>query len=159
VRAPRKTSLKEIDDCLQKNLTWVTTHLEKAARQQEESARAEKLTWEEMEALGQEALRVIPPLVRQYAGTVGVNFGRITVRNQKTRWGSCSTKGNLNFNVLLMLCPREILEYVIVHELCHRKEMNHSPRFWGEVERVLPDYKARRKWLKTNGPVLMARMP
>ncbi len=67
--------------------------------------------------------------------------------------------GNLNFNCLLMLAPPEIIDYVIVHELCHRREMNHSPLFWQEVERVLPDYKRRRKWLKDNGERIMRRMP
>jgi predicted metal-dependent hydrolase len=86
---------------------------------------------------------------------VGVDYRRITIRSQKTRWGSCSSSGNLNFNCLLLLAPPEVLDYVVVHELCHRKEMNHSPRFWAEVGRVLPDYKKRNKWLKENGSRLM----
>ena len=86
---------------------------------------------------------------------MGVDYGQITIRSQKTRWGSCSSKGNLNFNCLLLLAPPEVLDYVVVHELCHRKEMNHSPRFWAEVARVMPDYKVRRKWLKDNGNGLM----
>ena len=76
---------------------------------------------------------------------------------QKSRWGSCSAKGNLNFNCLLMRAPEEILDYVIVHELCHRKEMNHSDRFWAEVEKVMPSYKERRKWLKDHGNELMKK--
>jgi predicted metal-dependent hydrolase len=87
-----------------------------------------------------------------------VSYGRITIRNQKTRWGSCSGKGNLNFNCLLMLAPPEVLDYVVVHELCHRREMNHSPRFWALVEQVLPDWRQRRQWLKTHGDALMRRM-
>ena len=93
--------------------------------------------------------------VGYYAPLVGVSYGQITIRSQKTRWGSCSSKGNLNFNCLLLLAPPEVLDYVVVHELCHRKEMNHSPRFWAEVARVMPDYKVRRKWLKDNGNGLM----
>ena len=89
---------------------------------------------------------------------VGVTYGRITVRNQRTRWGSCSSKGNLNFNCLLMLAPPGILDYVVVHELCHRKEMNHSPKFWAEVAKVMPDYKERQKWLRTEGSSIMRRM-
>lgn len=92
-------------------------------------------------------------IVEYFARQVGVDYGRITIRNQKTRWGSCSSKGNLNFNCLLMLAPAEILDYVVVHELCHRKEMNHSKAFWAEVEKVLPDYRESVKWLKEKGIV------
>ena len=82
---------------------------------------------------------------------MGVSYGSITVRDQKTRWGSCSAKGNLNFNWKLVLMPEEILEYVVVHELAHRLQMNHSTEFWDEVEKILPDYRKRRQWLKENG--------
>ena len=82
---------------------------------------------------------------------MGVIFGRIAIKNTKTRWGSCSSLGNLNVHWELVLMPPAILDYVVVHELAHRKEMNHSPRFWAEVEKVLPDYRERRKWLKDHG--------
>ena len=87
-----------------------------------------------------------------------MTYGRITIRNQRSRWGSCSSQGNLNFNCLLMLSPPEVIDYVVAHELCHRKEMNHSPKFWAEVERVMPDYKQRQKWLKDNGTAIMTRI-
>ena len=77
--------------------------------------------------------------------------GTITIREQKTRWGSCSAKGNLNFNWKLVLMPPEILDYVVVHELAHRLQMNHSAAFWAEVGKILPDYRERRQWLKVNG--------
>ena len=86
-----------------------------------------------------------------FAGKMGVDYNRIAIKAAKTRWGSCSTKGNLNFHWKLILMPPEVLDYVVVHELAHRKEMNHSPRFWAEVERILPDYRERRRWLKENG--------
>ena len=89
---------------------------------------------------------------------MGVDYGRITIRAQHTRWGSCSAQGNLNFNCLLMLTPDDVKAYVVVHELCHRKEMNHSARFWAEVERVLPGYRESRRWLRENGGALICRL-
>jgi predicted metal-dependent hydrolase len=89
---------------------------------------------------------------------VGVTYGRITIRNQRSRWGSCSGKGNLNFNCLLMLTPSHVIDYVVVHELCHRLEMNHSPAFWAQVERVLPDYRKSREWLREHEKELIGRL-
>ena len=114
-----------------------------------------RLTMEEIRRLAQEAVRVIPERVAYYAPKVGVTYGRISIRHQKTKWGSCSSGGNLNFNCLLMLAPETVRDYVVVHELCHRKQMNHSEAFWAEVERVLPGYREARKWLKTHGQELM----
>ena len=89
-----------------------------------------------------------------YAQLLGVTYATISIRDQKTRWGSCSSKGNLSFSWRLILAPPKVLDYVVVHELCHRKEMNHSPRFWVLVESMIPDYKTHRKWLKENGEKL-----
>lgn len=89
----------------------------------------------------------------------GPRLNRITIRHQKTRWGSCSREGNLNFNCLLMLAPEEVRDYIVVHELCHLLHMDHSPEFWSEVERVIPKYKQANNWLKKNGSLLMARLP
>ena len=80
-----------------------------------------------------------------FAALMGVTYGRISIRSAKTRWGSCSSEGNLNFHWKLVLMPPEVLDYVVVHELAHRKEMNHSRKFWAEVKNVLPDYEKRRK--------------
>lgn len=117
-----------------------------------------RLTMEEIRRLAQEAVRVIPERVAYYAPKVGVTYGRITIRNQRSRWGSCSSKGNLNFNCLLMLAPMEVIDSVVVHELCHRLEMNHSRRFYEHVLRVYPDYYRYHDWLKKNGTALMRRM-
>ena len=87
-----------------------------------------------------------------------MTYGRITIRAQHTRWGSCSSKGNLNFNCLLMLAPPEVLESVVVHELCHRIEMNHGPRLYAAVYRVFPEYDKCNRWLKAHGAALQARM-
>ena len=93
--------------------------------------------------------------VAKYASIVGVTIGRITIRSQRRHWDSCSAKGNLNFNCLLMLAPSEVLDYVVVHELCHRKYMNHSKQFWAEVAKVMPDYKKCERWLKEEGSLLI----
>ena len=160
VRAPYSTSLAEIEAFIRKNAGWLKKHMDMVEREQEQEAASpvQPLKMDEIRALADRALKVIPERAAHFAPLVGVQYGRITIRNQKTRWGSCSSKGNLNFNCLLMLAPPEVLDYVIVHELCHRKEMNHSPRFWSEVAKVIPDYKKHEKWLKTEGTRLMRRM-
>ncbi|MFQ9824944.1 MAG: M48 family metallopeptidase [Mediterraneibacter faecis] len=153
VRAPYSASEKDIEEILKKKEAWISRHIEKIKKTKErfEAEPTEKLTREKVIALADEALKVIPERVEYFAKVIGVTYGKITVRNQKTRWGSCSSKGNLNFNCLLMLAPPEVLDYVVVHELCHRKQMNHSKAFWLEVEKVLPNYKEVRKWLKEEG--------
>ena len=160
VRAPKHITLQEIAAFVRKNSAWLHKHLEKVRKEKELNAAlpVQPLTMEDIQKLADEALRVIPGRVAHFAPLVGVTYGRITVRNQRTRWGSCSSKGNLNFNCLLMLAPPGILDYVVVHELCHRKEMNHSPKFWAEVAKVMPDYKERQKWLRTEGSNIMRRM-
>lgn len=159
VRAPFGTTEKEIDRILKGNAAWIEKHLalarEKAAMQKNREVK--RLTDEEIQELADRALKYIPGRVAFFAEKVGVSYGRITIRNQKTRWGSCSSKGNLNFNCLLMLAPPEVLDYVVVHELCHRKEMNHSKAFWAEVEKVLPDYRTHVKWLKNIETILRLR--
>lgn len=160
VRAPFWTTEKEIDRILKDNAVWIEKHLalarEKAERQK--SQEDKKLTDAEMQELADRALKYIPGRVAFFAEKVGVSYGRITIRNQKTRWGSCSSKGNLNFNCLLMLAPPEVLDYVVVHELCHRREMNHSKAFWAEVEKILPDYRTHVKWLKDEGRGIIQRL-
>ena len=105
-------------------------------------------------ALSEEALRQIRRLIAIYAPALGVNPGRIAIREQKSRWGSCSDRDNLNFNWKLMLAPPEALEYVVIHELCHLTEFNHSDRFWRLVESQMPHYEQPKKWLKTNSALL-----
>ena len=152
VRAPKRLSAAEIDRFVLSKRRWIEGHLSKIPTPQP------KFTQEEIEALARKALTVIPDRVRHFAPMVGVTYGRITIRNQRSRWGSCSGKGNLNFNCLLMLTPDFCLDYVVVHELCHRLEMNHSPKFWAQVERVLPDYRKSREWLKEHEKELIGRL-
>lgn len=160
VRAPLHMRDAAIRAFIEERSEWIEEHLEKMRKRQEEfqPEPEELLTLKELRALADDAVSYIPGRVSFYAREIGVDYGRITIRNQKSRWGSCNSAGNLNFNCLLMLTPPEVIDYVVVHELCHRLEMNHSRYFWEEVERILPDYKKRRKWLKDNGEKIMRRM-
>ncbi len=146
VRAPYKVSRKEIQNFVKSKESWIFKHLKRI--EETKAEQPEPLSSEEIEKLVQKALQVLPEKVEHYARIIGVTYGRITIRNQKTRWGSCSSKGNLNFNCQLMRLPEELQDYVVVHELCHRKEMNHSPNFWKEVKNIMPDYQERRTRLK-----------
>ena len=155
VRCPLRVSAQRIREFVESKAAWIEKHMEKVTRMPQNP----KLTETELHRLAEDARQLIPERVAVYAPLVGVTWGKITIRKQKSRWGSCSSLGNLNFNCLLMLAPRPVLDYVVVHELCHRKEMNHSVRFWAEVERILPDYRNCRNWLKENGNCLMAVLP
>lgn len=156
VRAPKRMSKEQIHSLVQSKEKWIQKHLNELEKHSEEVCQT--LSEEDMKALADKAVRIIPERVRYYAPLIGVTYGKITIRNQRTRWGSCSSKGNLNFNCLLMLAPPEVLDSVVVHELCHRKEMNHSKQFYEEVRRVFPEYDKWNGWLKTYGPDLMKRM-
>lgn len=158
VRAPQRMPEAEIQKFVEEKSAWLRKHLQKREGAQAALQEEGKFTKEDIEKLVKLAKKVIPVKVAYYARILNVTYDRITIRNQKTRWGSCSSKGNLNFNCLLMMAPPEVLDYVVVHELCHRLEMNHSKRFWAQVERVLPDYRKPRKWLKEQGSRLMFRM-
>lgn len=157
VRVPIRLPDSEICKFVHKHEEWIQKHQEIARRRLEERPPVEKLTMQEIQELADQAVKVIPQRVAYYTPKIGVDYGRITIRNQKTRWGSLSANGNLNFNCLLMLTPSEVIDSVVVHELCHRKEMNHSDRFYAEVLRVFPDYWKWNKWLKENGGQLMQR--
>ncbi len=158
LRVPAATSDREALDFLRSKRGWVEKHYVKTAPGP--GGRKEPpFTWKEIRELAQKALEVIPQRVRYYAPLIGVTYGTITIRNQRSRWGSCSSKGNLNFNCLLMLFPPEIIDSVVVHELCHRKHMDHSPNFYAEVYKVMPDYDRYHRILKDRGPALIARLP
>lgn len=158
VRAPWFATDEDISRFMREHRKWIDDHLAKAQEREKAKEGIHRLTPDEIRALAKRALEVIPERVAHYAPLVGVNYGRITIRHQRSRWGSCSSKGNLNFNCLLMLTPPEVIDSVVVHELCHRKEMNHSERFYAEVLRVFPDYWAQDKWLKEHGDTLMTML-
>ena len=155
VRCPNRMANRDIQHFVESHRRWITVHLAKLG----EAASAIPFTPEEVHMLAARAKESIPPRAEHFARQIGVSYGRITIRSQHKRWGSCSAAGNLNFNCLLMLAPADVLDYVIVHELCHRKEMNHSPRFWALVEQILPDYRRQKQWLKENGAALLSHLP
>ena len=153
VRCPKRIRVDEVRKFVSSKSTWIEKHLTSRVPRNEE-----KLTDSELKELRERTRILVTERVRYFAPLVGVTYNQIAIRVQRTRWGSCSSKGNLNFNCLLALVPPDVLDYIVVHELCHRKELNHSERFWTEVGKVLPDYKIRKKWLKDNGANLIARL-
>ena len=156
VRAPFRTPLHEIDAFLIKHMAWIERHLAKDRERRESLRAVRSLSAEEIAALKKRAREVIPARVAHYAEEIGVTYGRVSIRLQKTRWGSCTARGDLSFNALLLLTPPEVLDAIVVHELCHTKHMDHSCRFYADVLRVMRDYKERNKWLRENGNRLLA---
>lgn len=157
MKIPNMLSFSQAEKILSTRETWILKkyHALEAARA---SVVKHDLSPSQRQALEkryrQAAKEYFPARAAYYAGLLGVTYATITIRDQKTRWGSCSAKGNLNFNWRLMLAPPRVLDYVVVHELCHRIEMNHSKAFWNTVEMILPDYKEQKKWLRDNGSTL-----
>lgn len=148
-RAPYRLPDKELISFIEKHQSWIWEKLDLSKQKQEERKQTGatapgELTKEET----QKILDKFSARVRYWAGIMGITYGRITIRNQKTRWGSCSSKGNLNFNYQLYYLPENLMDYVIIHELAHRRHMDHSAGFWKEVEKYCPDYKTCRKTLK-----------
>lgn len=160
VRAPLYVSNLTIKKFVKDNSALILDKMERIRKKREEvEASGGRLSEEELRMLTEEAKRIIPGRVEYYASIVGVKYNRITIRHQKTRWGSCTRDGNLNFNCLLLLAPYQAMDGVIVHELCHLKEMNHSKDFYDEVLKYYPDYRKWNRWLKKNGETLIMRLP
>lgn len=158
VRAPRRMPEADIRAFVESKKSWIAKHLQKREQEMELLQEEGRFTEREIQRLKLLAKQIIPEKVAYYARLMKVTYGRITIRKQKTRWGSCTREGNLNFNCLLMMAPPEVLDYVVIHELCHRIEMNHSANFWAQVEKMMPDYKIPRRWLKEHGTGLMMRI-
>ena len=148
VRAPRRMKADTIRRFVWEHRDW----LRKKVLESRCASANEMHTPQEEVRLREQAGEILRMKADYFARVMGVQYNRIFIKEQKTVWGSCSTKGNLNFNWKLILAGPDQLEYVVVHELAHLKEMNHSPAFWREVERVLPDYRERRKKLKAFQP-------
>lgn len=158
VRVPLRTTEKEISHLLIDKRIWIITkYLE--VQEQQKNRPVSDLTDTQRAALEQRyiaaAKEYFPKRAAYFQQFTGGSYNRITIRDQKTRWGSCSARGTLSFNWRLMLAPPAILDYVVVHELCHLTHMNHSAAFWQKVASVYPDYRTARKWLKDHGQELV----
>jgi len=151
---PRRTSRAELERVLSETRPWV----EEQRRKQVPRLGLERLTVSESEArLG--ARELISALAEEEAERLGLGYRRIRIGDQRTRWGSCSSKGTLSFSWRLVLAPFEVLDYVVVHELCHLREPNHSARFWRLVASRRPDWRRQRDWLAAHGPELLSFRP
>lgn len=158
VFVPLYVSDNEIERMVISKSKWIDEHMLKVQSTIDERSKLEKITFEQVKELEDQAVEYIPKRVKYYAEKENFIYNKITIKNLVSRWGSCSTKGNLNFNCLLMLTPDYVIDYIVVHELCHLREMNHSEKFWAEVEKIMPDYQRAELWLKQNGGNLISRM-
>ncbi len=167
VRAPRGCPQSSIDAFVTEKQAWIERKVgevrrRNAEREQAGSGESRDVfrlpgSPKEEAVYRAQAAEVFARKAAYYAERMNVTFNKITIRDQKTRWGSCSSKGNLNFNWRLVLAPVPVLDYVVIHELAHCREMNHSSRFWDIVGEMMPDYRIYRKWLREHGECLMNR--
>ena len=150
IRAPYRAGQAEIDRFIDDNQAWLRKHL--AMAEEKKKARAEspygEITPEQVKKLAALASETIPPRVERYAEQMGVTYGRITIRCQKSRWGSCSSLKNINLNLRLVTLPQELQDYVMLHELCHLKYLNHGPQFHALLESVCPGHREKAKALR-----------
>lgn len=144
VRAPQRFSREKIDAFVAAHEDWIARHLEKIAANPPE----EPITPEELEALKAKAHAILPEKVAYWSTCLGVQPTGIRITAAKKRYGSCNSNRSLCFSCYLMRCPEAAVELVVVHELCHIREMNHGPAFYALLEQYLPDWRERKKLLK-----------
>lgn len=148
-RVPKHLADREIKRFIDSHKKWIIEKVRLVGERQCKKKSMELQPLSELTSKERKAVKErITDRVQYYGEKMGVTYGRISVRDQKTRWGSCSAKGNLNFNYRLYYLPEDLLDYVVVHELAHRRHMNHSREFWQEVGTYFPDYKECRKRLR-----------
>ena len=145
IKAPIGTDAETIKRIVLKHSKWIEKHIE---QQRRKTSLFENLTEDDIKRIKKEAKEYFNDKTEYYAGMMGINYGRITITSAKKRFGSCTSIGNISYSYRLMLYPEAAREYVVVHELAHRKEMNHSKRFYDIIARVMPDYKYRKSLLK-----------
>ena len=151
VRAPHWMSPQEIERVINQKQRWINEKQALLRQRLLQKSALPKITLQEEYLLKQKAFDHISQRAKELAQTLGITYGSLRINNAKTRWGSCSHKGNLNLTWRLIMAPARVIDYVIVHELTHLKEMNHSARFWAEIAKIIPDYKNDERWLKEHG--------
>ena len=151
VVVPRGTSREQVARIVELRRRWIERQL---------ARRVPVLGLDRVRLGEREARRLargrIAAVAAREAARLGVAYERIAIRDQRTRWGSCSSRGTLSFSWRLILAPAEVLEYVVVHELCHVREPNHSPRFWALLESARPSFRTEKAWLRRHGWELLA---
>ena len=154
IRVPQRSTDKQVKELFCNHENYVKKLISKLPEQS-----ALPYSPEEIEHFKQLASQEIPPLVQLYAQMLGVTYGKITIRCQRSKYGSCSSNGNLSFNCLLSDMPPQIMQFVVAHEVCHRLEMNHSKRFYALLQSIYPSYQESNTWLKKNGLFYISRIP
>ncbi len=158
VRAPLRARKQDIELFLKKYEARLYEIAQLQLKEQEKARQEGIITRKDADELKIKAKEFFPDRVKYYADILGVSYKKITIRLMNSRWGSCTSEGNLCFNCLLMLTPKRVCESVIAHELCHRIYMNHSKDFYALLLRIFPDYYQQDKWLKTEGKLLLKRI-
>lgn len=167
---PRRTSQRAVEHTLETHAEWLARQLARSSARKLGIQRPDVVwlhgrplplprarslgTWYREQARG-----AVHDVVSREATRLGLEYARVAIRDQRTRWGSCSSLGNLSFNWRLVIAPLEVLEYVVVHELCHLRQHNHSPAFWKLVAEARPSYKREKRWLDEHGPELLVYRP
>ena len=157
IRAPLYARQKQVEAFIIEHKDWIFKNYENIKqRMQKESLHTLTPLQERQIKLLEKRFRnaaktYIPSRCVELQKLTGGTYQKITIRNQKTRWGSCSQTGTLSFNYRLMMADPGVIDYVIIHELCHLTYMNHSKEFWHKVESIMPDYVQKKNWLKAHG--------
>lgn len=148
VTGPLRVSQRFMEGVLQSKRRWVVEELQKI--QQRGDFRKDEDVQAEYQQYKEAARKRVAEKLEYWNQFYGFTYGRVSIRNQRTRWGSCSARGNLSFHYRIALLPEPLADYLIVHELCHLKAFDHSPRFWALVAQTIPDYQKRRQLLRKN---------
>lgn len=147
VRAPLRASKTYIDGFVKSKQDWIENTRNKLS-ERKSARKVIELTAQDEARYKKQAKEYFVQKCLYFAGLMGVRHGAVKINGAKTRWGSCNRKGDINFTYRLLFAPEDVIDYVVVHELAHTKEMNHSKNFWSVVAQTMPDYQARRRRLR-----------